>query len=334
MRIEDIAVAGASGTPRWSAAIASLLTISPLLNMLEGYSAFELDATDFDWLPVTATSSAAPRGVGGSWSAADIVPGAKQTGTLKFHGDRIDIDITHLADADLGLRDIPIWFQKVLKQRLIAFARAYEGKLMNGTGLDNNITGLSVIMNGDDNLPGHSVTRVSNAALYSVDSTPKSLDLSLGATNYAKNIKRFMELLDMSIADMDHGSGICMLMNSAMYARMSTIAADQHIKSADRDTFGVPITTFNDIPMFPLIDGVITNTEEDDTDTPVSETTSLYLLSPGEMRTSLVTNSGLAYWEYPFTQAKESGQEKWEIRAAWKIEEPKSVLRLRNIKLG
>lgn len=327
-------VSRTNGSQRGADAVGILLTNSPLLNFLDAYSGFELDATDFDWRPVIESASLASRAVGGAWSATDVTPASKQTASLKIQGSRVDVDVSHLADAAIGTRDIPVWFDKMLKKELINFAKSYEIQLMLGTGISTAFKGLATILDGSTALPGYTgVYRVTNAANYSVDTTPKSLDISLGATNYAKNIKGLLECLYQSFADMDQGPGMGILLNAAMYARMQTIARNEHILGEDRTLFGVPVSTFNGIPMIPLTAGAILSTEEDDTATPLEVTTSIYIMSPGEMRSSLVTNSGLEYWEYPFMQAKESGSEKWEVRAAWKIEEPKSVLRIRNIKL-
>lgn len=327
-------VSRTNGFQRGNDAIGILLTNSPLLNFLDSFSGFEKDGTAFDWRPVVEAASLASRAVGGSWSATNLTPASKQTGALTIQGSRVDVDVSHLADRDLGITDIPVWFEKQLKKELINFAKSYEIQLMIGTGISTAFKGLTTILDGSTALPGYSgVYRVTNAANYSVDTTPKSLDITLGATNYTKNIKGLLECLYQSFADLDRGAGMGMLMNAAMYARLQTIARNEHILGEDRNLFGVPVSTFNGIPMIPLTSGAILSTEDDDTTTPLEVTTSLYLMSPGEMRSSLVTNSGLEYWEYDFMQAKESGSEKWEIRAAWKIEEPKSVLRIRNIKI-
>ncbi len=46
-----------------------------------------------------------------------------------------------------------------------------------------------------------------------------------------------------------------------------------------------------------------------------------------------MTNSGLYYQEWDHLETKESSQEMFELRMAWKVEDPESVLRIRNIKL-
>jgi len=304
-----------------------VLQSSPFLAFLETASGWEEDATVFDWLPVaTALATIDARGIGGSYTPLNAAPGTRLTGQLAMHGGSVDIDISHLADARRGLRDVDAWFAKELQVRLKAFAVGYEKLLFEGTGQNNQIKGLRNIISGSD-LPGHTgTTRLANAQ-EAVGGTAKSCDLT-NANNYGK----FVEYLYAQIVKVDNPLGL--VMNTSLYARMWTIARKEQILGETRDLFGVPVATFNGIPMIRVLDGTITNSEPDDTDTtPKNETTSLYIMSPGERRTSLVTNSGLYWMDYDHVENKESGREKWEIRAAWKIEDPMSVLRVRNIKV-
>lgn len=322
-----------NGSANGVTAIANMLSASPLLNVLDAKGAFELDAQNFDFLPVTSTGSIQKRAVGGSYTGTDIVPASKVAGALAIYGGRIDIDRTHIRDAEKGLRDIPSWFQKAIKKEHIIFAKNLEDKLMNGLGTSNDVKGISKILTGND-LPGYTgANRVINANDYSKITNSKSFDitLALSDTDKPKQRETFIEMLIYATSMMD---GVpVMLLNSTMLGRMTTIAKKEHILGEDRASFGIPVSTFNGIPMIRLNEGSITNTEDDDTaTTPLTNTTSLYLASFGEFNFSLVTNSGLDYTESKWMQTKEADSEKWEMSVAWKIEEPKSALRIRNIK--
>jgi len=331
----NLAQLSSSNNPqKGTAALGILLQNSPFLRFLNATSGFELVPTDFDFRAVGGTSSAPARAEGGAYTTEDIVPAAKTTGALTMHGDGVDVDVTRLADAANGLMSMNTWLIKAAQQKLIAFAKAYESLLFNGDGTSNKIKGLAHILDGTA-LPGFSgVTRLWNAADYSVDSTPKSMDLTVSGTNYDKNLKRLIELLTLCLGEVTDAQGI--IVNPSLHSRLTTIAGDRAMAANVTqvlDTFGRPVTMFNGIPLIQILPDTIVNTEDDDTATPVAETTSLYILSPGELKCSLVTNSGLQYWAYDALQAKESGREKWEIRAAWKIEDKYSVARIRNIKL-
>ncbi len=320
-----------NGSARGAAALADILTYSPLMNALDVFSGYEDGDTSFRWRPTVAGSSAAARAIGSAYSPTAITPETEQTDSLANHGAGVKIDVSHLADVRRSGGNLSQWLAGQLKKELKNFAIAYELQLVQGTGQANAIEGLQTILDGTD-LPGYpGITRVTNAATASVDNTPKSLDLTLGATNLTKNTDGLLELLYNAFADTDQTRFL--YMNSGMFARMQTIARTEHILGENRDLFGIPVPTFNGVPMITCSTGAITSTEDDDTATPLAATTSIYLMSPGEMRLSLVTNSGLEYWEYPFLEAAEAGEEKWEIRAQWKIEEPTAITRIRNIKI-
>ena len=85
--------------------------------------------------------------------------------------------------------------------------------------------------------------------------------------------------------------------------------------------------------MITVPNNVITRLEADNTATPVNDTTSFYLLSPEEQRCSLVTNSGLWYNEYDHRENEQKDLEMFGINMQLKIEDNKSVLRVRNLKI-
>ena len=178
------------------------------------------------------------------------------------------------ADADRKLRDIPTWFTKELRTRMKQFAVGYEKLLFQGSGNAGQIKGLQTILDGTD-IPGYTdVTCLANAQEVTGGST-KSCDITT-STNFAK----FMEWLWKKIASIDRPMGL--VMNRALYARLWTIARKEQVLSETRDMFGMPIAKYNGIPMVPVLDTTILNTEDDDTSTPNKETTSLYIMSPGE----------------------------------------------------
>lgn len=315
-----------SPSGRGNDALGVLLQESPFLRFLEENSGWEEDATNYDFLPTPYDLlTIEERTAGNSYTAAAVSPNSRQTGSLYFQGASIDIDISYLADAQRGLRDIPTWFTKELRSRMKQFSVGYEKLLFQGTGVDGQIKGLKTIIAGSD-IPGYTgTTCLENAQEVTAGST-KSCDIS-SSTNFAK----FMEWLWKKINSIDRPMGL--VMNRALYARMWTIARKEQVLSETRDMFGMPIAKYNGIPMIPVLDTTILNTEPDDTGTPVNETTSLYIMSPGEQRLSLVSNSGLYWMDYDHLENNEQGREKWEIRAAWKIEEPLAISRIRNIKL-
>jgi len=308
-------------------ALGIILEESPFLRFLDQCSAWELDATVFNFRPGTSIAmNTQVRALGGSYTAQDLNLPELVADSQKFHGGEVDIDVSYLADKNRNLRDFSAWFIKDLRVRIKQFAIAYESLLFNGTGLTHIIKGLKEIINGDD-LPGFDgVTNLLNAQAVTGGST-KSCDLSV-TTNYAK----WIEWLYLALSKVKNPAGL--IMNPTLFARMSTIAKRENMLGQSIDDFGNPIPNFNGIPMIQVLDTSILNNEPDDTPTtPLPSTTSLYIMSPKEQGLSLVSNSGLEWWDYDHLENKKSGKETFEIRGAWKIEDMYTIERIRNIKI-
>lgn len=313
-----------SESGRGNNALASLLADSPFLNFLERTSGWELDGTTFTWVPTTASSDAPARAIGASFTEnARTYPNA-QTGSQSIHGDAVKTDITYLRDANAGLANRNVQLEKDVARRLKTFAASYEALLFNGSGSSNIITGLENILNGTDNLPGYSVTRVKNAKDVAASGDSLSIADSAGQ-------KKFLELLRTQLADVNNPTGI--ILNRSLWARVETAAYDRGLTAPGVNEFGQAITRFSGVELVVVNDSTILLNEPDDNSTPVTNTTSCYIMSPGEMRLSIVSNSGLAYMDWDHQDNAENGKETWEIGGAWKIEVPESILRIRNIKL-
>jgi hypothetical protein len=316
-----------SPSGRGNLALGYLLQESPFLAYLESQSAFEEGSTSFRYnVLADIAAAAAARAIGGSWTTSDKTPPSDQTGSLRIHGGSIDIDRSHMADAENGVLNIDKWLEKLGVKQMRSFAQGYEGKLFNSDGSSNSIYGLTTILDGTTDIPGFTgVKGVANAAEYTA-ATDDSMDLTNSTAQ-----GEFIEMMELLLAQVSNPTAI--VVNPSLAARISTIARVKHIIGESRDLFGRPISTYAGIPIVKVLATSILNTEEDDNATPLTNTTSLYIMSPGEMRTSLVTNSGLEWNDYGTLEGKESYREKWEIRASWKIEESNSILRVRNLKV-
>ncbi len=311
-------------------AVAMMLQHSPLIRFLDENNAFELDAMDFDWYPADNAANIQARARGGAFTIQDVAPGSKETGLLYIMGDGVHIDEGDIADMDNKLRDIDTHLQKKLERRLRDFARDLDGYLFNGTGAGSpaQMKGLTAYFDGSTDIPGWPTGNkgVVNATDYLGDGDGVSFDLTT-----ANNYDVFLEAMMAWLAIVGDPKGI--LMNRSLRARLTTIARKAHILGESRDSFGRPQQTFDGIPMVDMLDASVPIVEEDDTaGTPLLNTTSLWIASPGEMRGSLVTNSGLAFKDYD-PDDKQSKGHTFETRLAWKFEEIDSFLRVRNIKI-
>lgn len=320
-------VSNTGGYERGAAALAYLLQ-DPYIAFLDQYNAFEEDTTDFDYRPDDGSGSIQERALGGAYTPSTETPAGRQNGALALMGDGLQIDISHIKDHESGKRDLGGWIDKRLNKKYRGWRGGLVQRMFNGTGAGSprQMTGWKTIFDGSTNLPGYSITGVIDAAGYASGS-PDSLDLTDKA-----NYPLFVEIMDFIIAQVDDPRGLCM--NKEMYARMQTIAVELNLMGSVRNHLDQPLLTWKDTPMIRLRDGAVTNVEPDNAGTPVNNTTSIWVQSPGEQRLAVVTNSGLEWYEdIPTMETKQSGQIRWEFRAENKAEDENACRRARNFKI-
>ena len=311
--------------------LAALLQGSPLLKALENYSGWEQDSTTFDYIPSPGTATVNKRSLNGELSASPSVIAMPSpiSATLAAMYDAFKIDVSYKRDEEKGLSEIKNYLPKHLNRKWKDFAKGLEVLLMQGTGAGTpaEIKGLKTILNGTDDIPGYTgMKRVINAATYGAAAV-KSLDLT-GTTND----DRLANLIE-DAKSMVNTDGAVWVATSKVQSKVSRIADAKRASDFTTNAYGQTIQTLWGIPIVTLNTGSILYTEPDDTATPVNETTSLYLANFGELKTSLVSNSGLEYYEWDVKENEQSGLERWEVRAQWKIEDPESILRIRNLKI-
>jgi len=338
-----------NGSQRGTACVANLLQHSTFLNALDVLNAFELTEHDWDFMPINpqttallartlgtnyAIASTASQSTFGSTST-DIVPESKVTGHQYIHGGSVDVDASILADSERNGTNMNDWINKKLKVEWKKFAKLYQVALLNGAGTGTPVVmkGLSKLFDNSGYISGFSgINRIINAKDYALNSSPVSLDLTIGGTNEAKHQRAVLEMMNNVLADIENPNLI--IVNKKLSGRLMSYLKSMANFSIDENSFGTPITRFNNIPILELGSDEMPITEADDTATTALEnTTSMYVVSLGEQNLSLATNSGIEYWEHTKLEAKEAGRERWEIRASWKCENPYAITRVRNIKL-
>lgn len=308
-------------------ALGILLESSPFLRYLEGASGWQEDATSFTYEAGEETSTAPARALGSDYTPGTRTRPSLLSSGLRNHGDAVNTDVSLLADAARGLRNADKWLENAVATKMSAFGRKYEYLLFNSPGSSNSIYGLKTILDGTTDIPGYSSwTGVTDAATITAASDD-SLDIS-GATNQAL----FIELLRLQLAEVESPTAI--VMSPAVWARINTLAWNlRAVTPGGEDQFGKPILAFDGIPIIQTLPDTLPATEPDNAETPVNNTTSVYIMSPGEERFSLRSNSGLYYIDHDHMDNSNKGQEWWEIRGAWNIVHKRAVRRIRNIKL-
>lgn len=304
-------------------ALATVMEKSEVLKFIDNFNAFELGPTQYQFHPADGSVDIQTRAHGEIYNAKLITTDSPTTGNQKFTGFKFIIDQSNIADIKKGLEPAE-WWKNKFKRLVRSFGKGYDNVALNGTGLADAFLGLSTLMNGTDNLPGHSITGVIDAA---ADIAGKTyLDLKTDNSLY----EYFLEVLDEAIGEVENPLGI--MMNRNMLAMLTKIAYNTRNINTTLDAFNRKVTTYNDIPIFTFDPTIITNAETDSADA-ASTCTSIYIASPGEQNFSFVTNSGFEYSEPEEGKLIVGEAFQGEIRGAWKIEEKNSIRRLKNIKI-
>lgn len=307
---------------RGRAALARLLETSPVIADMDAQSAWEEDATDYEYSIDDTETTVQTRSVGGAYVPVADAPSDRDTGTQSFHGDALKIDRAHVEDDRRNLRALNGWIDRRLTKKFRSWAKGYEVLLFNGSGAGGNMKGLSKIFDGSTNLPNFNITGVIDASSI-LPGTPDSFDMTDPA-----NYDAFIELMMNAIAQVENPRSIkC---NKETYALINTIAREKSIRGESRDLFGRPIPTFDTVPIVKVLDNTILHTEPDNAAATV--TTSIWIDSLGEQRASVVTNSGLFFKEVLDSTEEQGNYIEWEIRGQWKIEEKNAIRRIRNLK--
>lgn len=308
--------------------LARMFRKSKFLRWFDQQSGWELGATKYWWDVVPpAEASMKTRALNSNFtSPTTFNPPDPLASSLAIHGGFFNVDISIMADVRNGLENRDRWHDRKLQQEFDNWVKAYEALLFNGTGASSEIKGLKTILDGTD-LDGYAgITRVQNMADYD-PSLGDSFDLSVAA-NYPAFIEAFINIIE-KVPD---ATGI--VCNRQFKARMTSIARGAfRTGQVNASLQNNAVEALENIPLIPVLDGTIGNAEPDDAGTPVNETTSFYIMRPGEDALSLVSNSGIYFRHYDDTDNDEKSQTKWEIRADWKIREYENILRVRNIKL-
>lgn len=329
-------VSNLNGSARGAACVASLLANSKWLNWLNTMNAFEKSTTNYVWQPINSQlDEVQVRSLGGSYVPIDASTEDQVTGQLYFHGVDIDIDKSIIADSIASGNPLTNWLDGKLLKEWRQFAKLYSALLFNGTGTvpsgksGKQILGLGKILNKTTTtLPGFpAATRVWDAADF-ISGSEVSLDLTTSGIS-SETIGAFNEAMAELTGKVENINTI--VMHQTLLSRLTNFMSSQANYAQDSTTWGKPIMTYNGIPIIGLTNEIATN-EPDNTATPLTDTSSVWFMNLSEYNTSLVTNSGVDYTEYTGLENKESGKEKFEIRAGWKIENELSLAKLRNVK--
>jgi len=324
MRILELTgVVRPATTTRGQRFIQQVLSYSPLLQTLMN---FKLKATEHNYRPAAGSQAVGARALAANYTPSNMTPAAVLSGVLSAHGFFIKFDQSYKTDVDLGIGiEMDQWYEDNLDDKAYDTAKAIEALIISGSGTGNNMAGLDVILDGDNNVPGLGITMVIDA-LTGSGLSGDSFDLTS-----SDNYDTFLEQTDKWKEEVEGADAI--ICNRSVAARLTTIARIKHALDWSKSEFGNRIAVVNGLQIMPVDDDIITKAEPDNAGTPVNETTSLYVFKNAEGLWNINSNSGLAFYDHGELDGEQQEGVGFEFRAKNEIKRKRAIRRVRNLKV-
>lgn len=316
-----------SPSGRGSNAIAEIIGTSKLMFALEQLSAFQLDSFTNKFRPYTDALTIQNRDVNGALTNDTYSPADEVSTSMAIVGGKLSYD--NVYQRDVANKVGGFNFEQDLKMKFKAWVKGLEAEVLagSGAGTPKHVKGIATILDGT-NIPGYSENRVINAKDYAKIANAKSF--AMGSGNGYESAEALIQMLIAAKGSVENPN-IC-VMHATMWATIQAIAFAKSIIGYSESNFGVMYETLFNIPVVTVASG-LTLTEPDDTaTTPLTNTGSIFFMSLGENNLSLPTQ-GFSWYDFDALENKEAGVEKWELPLNWRITNPKSITRVRNIKL-
>jgi len=143
------------------------------------------------------------------------------------------------------------------------------------------------------------------------------------------NQDAFVEILFKELSKVPGANAIVCNVNLA--ARLTTIAKRIGAAGESLSSFGIPVNTFNNVPIVALPTDAIPQNESDGTNT---DCTSLYILrNAEELGVAFNTNSGLQFQDFTDYQTSPQGVARLQINLNLVVERTDAIRRLSRIRL-
>ena len=315
-----------SPSGRGNGAIAEMLATSKFIAALEQLSAFQLEAFTNKFRPYADTITVRNRDVNGALSNDTYSPADEQSASMSIIGGKLAYDNVYQRDVARNLGGFN--FEKDLQMKFRTWVKGLESQLLvgSGAGTPKEVKGILTILDGTNNIPGYSETRVINAKDYAkIDDAKK---FNIGTSDTAdETLEDLMVMLIAVMGSVENANLV--VMRNELWSMIQALAFGKSVIGYTESNFGVKYQTLFGVPVVPVTAGM-TLTENDDTTTPLEDTTSMLIMSLGENNLSLPTQ-GFSWIDFDAVENKEAGVEKWELPLNWRISNPKSVTRVRNI---
>lgn len=317
MKIDQIS----SLTQRAAGLLAKMVELSPLLQ----YAEFRKDYSTGITVPdKNSFSSSAARAVNAPVQKDNQVP-TPVTVALALYGREIGVDDLYKKDAELTGSPLGLlrWLDRQLAGLAVKLANEIQIDMIQGTAASNRMLGIGNFVK--DAAAGGQTTALgfTTAELAAMNS---QVSLQLNTT---ANQDAFVEILFKQLAAVPGANAI--LCNANLAARLTTIAKRLGAAGETVNSFGVPATTFNNVPIVSLDTNTITQTESDGTN---NDCTSAYIVRfSEELGVCFATNSGFYFQDFQDYQTYPQGVSRLQFFLNLIVERQDALKRLSRIRL-
>lgn len=245
---------------------------------------------------------------------------------LALYGREISVDDVYKQDAivgNLSARGLLEFLDRRVAGLAVRLAAEVVVDMCSGTGTSNRMIGFAEFVK-DAAAAGQT------ARLGFTQTELADMNYQVGLQlNTTANQDAFVEVLIKKLAEVPGANAL--VMNTNLFARMTTIAKRLGAAGETTDSFGLPASTFNGVPMIPVSTTAISQSETDGTNT---DCTSLYILRFEEnLGVTFSTNSGFLYTDFEDVETKPSGVARLQIFLNLTVNKDNAFRRLSRIRL-
>lgn len=301
--------------------LAKIIQLAPFLMYAELRKDYSIGLN----IPDKSTfSGSAARQVGNAFVKDLQNPNAEKV-QLASYGREVAVD--NLYKYDVNLTGSVLSLQRYLDRQLSSAAtklgQEVQSHMWTGTSSSGQMLGLA-------NFVKDAAAGGQTPALGFTASEQASMNTQVGLQlNTQANQDAFIEILLQKLAEVPGANAI--VCNINLFARLNTIAKKLGAAGETISSFGVPVQTFNNIPLIPVGLDTISQSESDGTN---NDCTSLYILRLDEVQgVCWNTNSGFVFTDFEDYQTMPQGVARLEINLNLAVERTDALRRLSRIRL-
>jgi len=289
------------------------------------FAQFRADASSFPHgVDKSTFSNSAARAEGSAVQKDAQVP-ALSLISLALYGREISIDDVRKLDARIAgsTRLLEQYSERQLRALALKLAAEVQDDIVIGTAANSKMLGISNLVK-DSNAAGQTAALGFTTAEQAAMNQNVTLQLSTTA-----NQDTFVEILYKALGDVRGANAI--LVNSNLAARLMTIAKRVGAAGETVNSFGVPVSTFNNVPIVTLPTTSIIQTESDGSN---SDCTSAYVVRfAEELGVCLSTNSGFYFQDFQDFPTYPNGTARMQMFLQLVVERTDALKRLSRIRL-